>query len=53
VDVPAHPSDPGMTAWFTTATGDTLEKAAHRSLTEFCEYHLLDLASTAIALFHV
>jgi hypothetical protein len=22
VDIPAHPFDPGMTAWFTTATGD-------------------------------
>jgi hypothetical protein len=22
VDIPAHPSDPSMTAWFTTATGD-------------------------------
>jgi hypothetical protein len=33
VDIPAHPSDPGMTAWFTMATGDdlddTLERAAH------------------------
>jgi hypothetical protein len=32
MDVPAHPSDPGMTAWVTTATGDdlndTLERAA-------------------------
>jgi hypothetical protein len=25
VDVPAHPSDPGMTAWFTTATSDDLD----------------------------
>jgi hypothetical protein len=33
VDIPAHPSDPGMMAWFTTATdfdlNDTLERAAH------------------------
>jgi hypothetical protein len=33
VDIPTHPSDPGMTAWFTTATSDdlddTLERAAH------------------------
>jgi hypothetical protein len=32
VDVPAHPFDPGMTAWFTMATGndldDTMERAA-------------------------
>jgi hypothetical protein len=41
VDVSAHPSDPGMTAWFTTATGDdlddTVERAAHQALTEFYE----------------
>jgi hypothetical protein len=41
VDVPTHPSDPGMMAWFATATSDdlddTLERAAHRALTEFCE----------------
>jgi cell division protein FtsB len=57
VDIPAHPSDPGMTAWFTTATGDdlddTLEKAAHQALTEFCECHLLGLVGTAIALFPI
>jgi hypothetical protein len=57
VDVPTHPSDPGMTAWFTTATGDdlddTLERAAHQALTEFCEHHLPGLASTAIALFPI
>jgi hypothetical protein len=53
MDVPTHPSDPGMTAWFTMATGDTLERAAHRSLTESCEHHLLDLASTPIAMFPV
>jgi hypothetical protein len=37
MDVPAHPSDQGMRAWFTTATDDdlddTLESAAHRALT--------------------
>jgi hypothetical protein len=57
VDVPAQPSDPGMTAWFTTTTGDdlndTLERAAHQALTEFCECHLPGLASTTIALFSV
>jgi hypothetical protein len=57
VDIPAHPFDPGMTAWFTTATvddlDDTLERAAHQALTEFCECHLPGLASTAIALFPV
>jgi hypothetical protein len=54
VDIPAHPSDPGMTAWFTTATGDdlddTLERAAHLALIECCECHLSGLAGTAIAL---
>jgi hypothetical protein len=33
MDILPHPSDSGMTAWFTTATGDdlddTLERAAH------------------------
>jgi hypothetical protein len=57
VDVPAHPSDPGMASWFTTATGDdlddTLERAAHWALTEFYESHRPGLASTAIALFPV
>jgi hypothetical protein len=24
VDIPSHPSDPGMMAWFTTATGEDL-----------------------------
>jgi hypothetical protein len=40
MDVPAHPSDPGMTAWFTTTTGDdlddTLDRATHQALMEFC-----------------
>jgi hypothetical protein len=35
MDVPAHPSDSGMTAWFTTAIGDdlddTFERAAHQA----------------------
>jgi hypothetical protein len=57
VDVPAHPSNPSMTAWFTTATGDdlddTLERAAHQALTKFCECHLSGRASTAIAMFPV
>jgi hypothetical protein len=46
-----------MMAWFTTATSDdlddTLERAAHLALTEFCEHHLPGFASTAIALFLV
>jgi hypothetical protein len=46
-----------MMAWFTTATGDdlddTLERDARWALTEFCERHVPDLASIAIALFHV
>jgi hypothetical protein len=57
VDVPAHPTDPTMTAWFTTARGDdlddTLERAAHQVLTEFCERHLPVLGDTAIALLPV
>jgi hypothetical protein len=54
VDILAHPTDPTMTAWFTTAWGDdlddTLERAAHQALTEFCECHLPVLGDTAIAL---
>jgi hypothetical protein len=57
VDVLAHPFDPSMTAWFTTATGDdlddTLERAAHQALMEFCERYLPGLAGTSIALFPV
>jgi hypothetical protein len=57
VDILFHPFDPGMMAWFTTATSDdlddTLERAAHLALTEFCEHHLPGFASTAIALFLV
>jgi hypothetical protein len=48
MDIPAHPSDPGMKAWFTTATDDdlddTLERAAHQTLMEFSERHLSGLA---------
>jgi hypothetical protein len=42
-----------MMAWFTTAWGDdhddTLERAAHQALMEFCECHLPILGDTAIA----
>jgi hypothetical protein len=54
VDISAHPTDPTMTAWFTTARGDdldnTLERATHQALTEFCERHLPVLGDTVIAL---
>jgi hypothetical protein len=54
VDIPVHPTDPTMTAWFTTARGDdlddTLERVAHQALTEFYECHLPVLGDTAIAL---
>jgi hypothetical protein len=57
VDILAHPTDSTMTAWFTTARGDdlddTLERAAHQALTEFCECHLLVLNDTTIALLPV
>jgi hypothetical protein len=57
VDILAHPIDPTMTAWFTTAQGDdiddTLERAGHQALTEFCERHLLVLGDTTIALLPV
>jgi hypothetical protein len=43
-----------MTAWFTTARDndldDTLERAAHQALMEFCEHHLPVLGNTTIAL---
>jgi hypothetical protein len=46
-----------MMAWFTTARGDdlddTLERAAHQALTEFCEHHLPVLRDTALALLRV
>jgi hypothetical protein len=54
VDILAHPTDPTMTAWFTMTRGDdlddTLERAAHQALMEFCECHLPVLDDTAIAL---
>jgi hypothetical protein len=54
VDILAHPTDPTMMAWFTTARGDdldgTLERAAYQALTEFCEHHLPVLGDTVIAL---
>jgi hypothetical protein len=54
VDILAHPTDPTMTAWFTMTRGDdlddTLERAAHQALMEFCERHLPVLGDTAIAL---
>jgi hypothetical protein len=50
----SHPIDPTMTAWFTTSRGDdlddTLERASHQALMEFCERHLPVLSDTAIAL---
>jgi hypothetical protein len=53
VDIPTHPSDLSLTAWFTTATGDdfddTRERATHRALMEFCESHLSGLDDTANA----
>jgi hypothetical protein len=57
VDILAHPTDSTMTAWFTTAPGDdlddTLERAAHQALMEFCERHLSVLGDTTIALLPV
>jgi hypothetical protein len=57
VDILAQPTDPTMTAWFNTARGDdlddTLERATHQALTEFCERHLPVLGNTAIALLPV
>jgi hypothetical protein len=54
VDIPAHPTDPTMTTWFTMARGDdvddTLERAAHQALTEFYERHLPVLGDTTITL---
>jgi hypothetical protein len=54
VDIPAHPTDPTMTAWCTMAQGDdldnALERATHQALTKFCECHLPVLGNTAIAL---
>jgi hypothetical protein len=57
VDILAHPTDPTMTAWLTMARGDdlddTLERATHQALMEFCERHLPVLDDTAIALLPV
>jgi hypothetical protein len=57
MDISAHPTDPSRTAWFTMARGDdlddTLERAAHQALTEFCECHLPVLGDTTIALLPV
>jgi NADPH-dependent ferric siderophore reductase len=57
VDISAHPTNPIITTWFTMARGNdldnTLERAAHQALTEFCERHLLILDGTAIALLPV
>jgi hypothetical protein len=54
VDLLAHPTNPTMTAWFTTARGDDLndilERVVHQALTEFCERHLPVLGDTAITL---
>jgi hypothetical protein len=54
VNILAHPTDPTVTAWFTTARGDdindTLERVVHQALTKFCERHLPVLSDTAIAL---
>jgi hypothetical protein len=53
VDILAHPTDPTMMAWFTTARDDdlddTLERAAHQALTEFYERHLPVLGDIALA----
>jgi hypothetical protein len=52
VDIPAHPTNPTMMAWFTTAWGDdlddTLERATHQALMEFYERHLPVLGDTAM-----
>jgi hypothetical protein len=57
VDILTNPTDLTMMAWFTTARGDdlndTLERATHQTLTEFCERHLPVLRDTAIALLPV
>jgi hypothetical protein len=54
VDILAHPTNPTMTAWFTMARGDdidnTLKRATHQTLVEFCECHLPVLGDTDIAL---
>jgi hypothetical protein len=34
MDIPAHPTDPTMTAWFTTARGDDLDDTLERTATQ-------------------
>jgi hypothetical protein len=57
VDIPTHPFDPSMTAWFTVAKGDdhndALERVAHQALLEFCERHLPSFDGTVVALLPV
>jgi hypothetical protein len=57
LDIQDHPTDPTMTAWFTTTRGNdldnTLERAAHQALTEFYERHLSVLNDIAIALLSI
>jgi hypothetical protein len=54
VEIPAHLC---MMAWFAMARGDdlddTLERAAHQALMEFCERNLPVLSDTAIALLSI
>jgi hypothetical protein len=52
MDIPTHPTDLTMTAWGDDLD-DTLERAAHQALTEFCECYLPVLGDTAIALLPV
>jgi hypothetical protein len=52
VDILAYPTDPTMTARGDDLD-DTLERATHQALTEFCECHLSVLGDTAIALLPV
>jgi hypothetical protein len=57
VDIPPHRSNPSLTTWFTTATGDDLddmlERVVHLALTQFCERHLLDTIGTPVAFFPI
>jgi hypothetical protein len=54
VGILAHPTDLTMMTWFTMARGDdlddTLERATHQALTQFCEHHLSILGDTTITL---
>jgi hypothetical protein len=52
VDILAHPTNPTMTARGDDLN-DTLERATHQVLMEFCERHLLVLGNTVIALLPV